>query len=770
MTTYWQIVSTSGRRWLDRITFLPGDFAIVPTRSSISDRPRGSRPVVGSSKIYNCGSWTIAWASLTFCFMPVEYSAILRYRSSSTPTNWRTSCERLIAVSRSRPLMRPMYDTRPTPVMSGMRQSCSGMYPIRSRTGMPSSMSLPRTFAVPAVGRSRLRSNRRNVVLPAPLGPTRPMAPSGILTLRSSTARTSPKTFVSPAVSTSTIFPSEFLAFRGGRSGRRCLSLDSSFAASPEEDRHEDGDRDGQHDEQQNLRRTDPGRRARAVRVRPEAHLGRRRAVLVRDALHVESYVVREVRRFIAAAGEAARNPGETPEGLIEFVRGEGARLDADVLPGEDIAVPRRREVRHVVRRPRLEERGEGGVQLDVRGEGRRGVLAYIEVERRDGCERGRRIHAEVEDERRRDAERDVRVVRGRAERFDREVRLLLPEFGGRGRERSRNLTVPRARHRERPGEESGRTTIYANGRHGCVVDQNYPRSDHVDVCESDEPEMERALARVEAGEAGQRPAEDVGPLIPGRVRGLPERPVRRRQAGDDREDHEDRHDARNAANRRFHCHTPRARYNRAINRFAGRSSFRGVPREDKRPSEWTILLRERELGDTFTHPSPHQRPLRGHRFANRIMAYDDLKEFEGETYTGVAVGGEHTWLYPNGLWRETKVAPGRWDFTFQSIKERERSAPPGSGVPVGTQYHWYILAHQRVRKIDADSYTTLMSGVKYKVAHKRPHWRKWSSEYPDQPSETEKLMHVLEETLARLRESAPEPSLASGMLMAARP
>src|SRR2546422_40566 len=102
-----------------------------------------------------------------------------------------------------------------------------------------------------------------------------------------------------------------------------------------------------------------------------------------------------------------------------------------------------------------------------------------------------------------------------------------------------------------------------------------------------------------------------------------------------------------------------------------------------------------------------------------------------------------------------------RWDVTFQSIKERERSAPPGSGVPVGTQYHWYILAHQRVRKIDADSYTTLMSGVKYKIAHKRPHWRKWSSEYPDQPAETERLINVLEETLARLREAAPATSLA---------
>src|SRR3989442_12067057 len=106
-------------------------------------------------------------------------------------------------------------------------------------------MPRPRTFAVPAVGRNRLSSNRRNVVLPAPLGPTRPMAPSGILTVRSSTARTSPKTFVSPAVSTSTIIPSELLAVRGGPRGLRFLFFDSSFAASAEEDRHEDDDPDG---------------------------------------------------------------------------------------------------------------------------------------------------------------------------------------------------------------------------------------------------------------------------------------------------------------------------------------------------------------------------------------------------------------------------------------------------------------------------------------------------------------------------------------------
>lgn len=139
------------------------------------------------------------------------------------------------------------------------------------------------------------------------------------------------------------------------------------------------------------------------------------------------------------------------------------------------------------------------------------------------------------------------------------------------------------------------------------------------------------------------------------------------------------------------------------------------------------------------------------------VMAYDDLKEFEGEAYTGMPVGGEHSWIYPNGLWRERKVAPDAWTFTFTSLKERERSAPPGSGPPPGTRYHWYLLAHQRVRKIDEDTYHTFMSGTKYKLAHKRPHWRRWSCEYPDQASEPERLIAILEATLARLRAGEPD-------------
>lgn len=133
-------------------------------------------------------------------------------------------------------------------------------------------------------------------------------------------------------------------------------------------------------------------------------------------------------------------------------------------------------------------------------------------------------------------------------------------------------------------------------------------------------------------------------------------------------------------------------------------------------------------------------------------MAYDDLKEFDGEAYSGMAVGGRHVWHYTDAVWREEKVAPDRWDFTLTSVKRRDEAAPAGSGAPPLTEYHWYLLAHQWVRKIDADSYHTFMSGVKYKLAHKRPHWRQWSDAYAGNETSREAVMGILEDTLGRLR------------------
>ncbi len=144
-------------------------------------------------------------------------------------------------------------------------------------------------------------------------------------------------------------------------------------------------------------------------------------------------------------------------------------------------------------------------------------------------------------------------------------------------------------------------------------------------------------------------------------------------------------------------------------------------------------------------------------------MAYDDLKRHGGRVYTGMSVGGRHVWEYKDGLWDERKVAPDRWDFTFSCVKRRARSAPEGSGVPPGSRYHWFILAHQMVRKLDADAYETFMQGVKYKVAHKRPHWRNWSSEYPGNEPENIVVSRILEEELGKAKhKNGPAPEIRS--------
>lgn len=58
------------------------------------------------------------------------------------------------------------------------------------------------------------------------------------------------------------------------------------------------------------------------------------------------------------------------------------------------------------------------------------------------------------------------------------------------------------------------------------------------------------------------------------------------------------------------------------------------------------------------------------------------------------------------------KQTPDLWEFNYNVNKHRKGHAPEGSGVPVGTEYHWYILAHQNVRKLDANTYSTAMRGL----------------------------------------------------------
>ncbi|MCL4638147.1 MAG: hypothetical protein M5Z89_04085 [Olivibacter sp.] len=134
--------------------------------------------------------------------------------------------------------------------------------------------------------------------------------------------------------------------------------------------------------------------------------------------------------------------------------------------------------------------------------------------------------------------------------------------------------------------------------------------------------------------------------------------------------------------------------------------------------------------------------------------SYNAFKQYGGKQYTGMAIGRSHHWEYDQGDWKETKITPDLWEIFYAVTKRRKGHAPKGSGVPVGTEYHWYILAHQNVKKLNANDYSTEMSGLKFKLAHKRADSGKWSTKAPTQRKH---LVKFLKEIIAQL-ESDPIP------------
>jgi hypothetical protein len=134
--------------------------------------------------------------------------------------------------------------------------------------------------------------------------------------------------------------------------------------------------------------------------------------------------------------------------------------------------------------------------------------------------------------------------------------------------------------------------------------------------------------------------------------------------------------------------------------------------------------------------------------------SYNQFKSFEGKQYSGMQVGRSHSWYYDKGEWKETKITPDLWEIRYAVIKRRKGKAPEGSGVPVGTGYHWYILAYQDVHKLNANDYTTVMTGLKYKLAHKRAAKNTWSA---TSKTQRKHLVDFLKEMIKQLS-SQPVP------------
>src|ERR1700722_4095096 len=127
------------------------------------------------------------------------------------------------------------------------------------------------------------------------------------------------------------------------------------------------------------------------------------------------------------------------------------------------------------------------------------------------------------------------------------------------------------------------------------------------------------------------------------------------------------------------------------------------------------------------------KKPARSNSKKDLSAGYNKFKTFNGQIYTGVQIGRGHHWTYDKGDWKETKITPDLWEVSYAVTKRRVGKPPEDSGVPVGTQYHWYILAHQSATKLNANDYDTKMTGLKFKLAHKRADKGKWSATGPTQ-------------------------------------
>lgn len=137
---------------------------------------------------------------------------------------------------------------------------------------------------------------------------------------------------------------------------------------------------------------------------------------------------------------------------------------------------------------------------------------------------------------------------------------------------------------------------------------------------------------------------------------------------------------------------------------------------------------------------------------------YNRFKEYKGQQYTGMKIGRSHKWYYDQGVWRERKMAPDEWQIDYQVKKRRAGKAPEGSGVPVGTKYHWFILAHQMVEKLDANTYSTAMEGTKHKIGHMRAGKDDWNI---SEKAQKKRLIKVLHRMAGQLEKELEEEKAA---------
>lgn len=92
-----------------------------------------------------------------------------------------------------------------------------------------------------------------------------------------------------------------------------------------------------------------------------------------------------------------------------------------------------------------------------------------------------------------------------------------------------------------------------------------------------------------------------------------------------------------------------------------------------------------------------------------------------------VPKGYKHNWAY-HGAWKEKKIRPGLWTFTFQATKHRKAKNIGEFGI--GTTGAWKIQGIQYIKKTGTGKYQTKLIGTKkplqFNIKKPKRRYKKW--------------------------------------------
>jgi hypothetical protein len=112
---------------------------------------------------------------------------------------------------------------------------------------------------------------------------------------------------------------------------------------------------------------------------------------------------------------------------------------------------------------------------------------------------------------------------------------------------------------------------------------------------------------------------------------------------------------------------------------------------------------------------TPTQKKVAGKKRGKKAVA-DPFTEMEGMPYTGTL--NKQRFTTGKSTWDESRRNEKTWDILFETV-----AVKPFEGaveLPVGSEHHSYVLAHQTLVKTRKNTYSLKLQGIKFKLAHKQ--------------------------------------------------